>query len=127
MLKRPARRGYWRECCTENLTTQQHPTLLASFDAYSPSQADRWVSTALRTISPALDTNASDEAREWPYEGPIETRRALLCAEPCTASVSHADIRITWTIRPALFRPLTHRQGTELPACADDFGPHPTG
>lgn len=127
MLKRPARRGYWRECWTEDLTTRQHPTLLASFDAYSASQADRWVSAALRTISPALDTNASDEAWEWLYEGRIETRRALLRAEPCTVSVTHARTRITWTIRPALFLPLAHRQGAELPTCAYDFKPHPTG
>lgn len=41
MLKRPARRGYWCECWTENLTPRQQPALLASFDAYSASQADR--------------------------------------------------------------------------------------
>ncbi|MFJ4806012.1 hypothetical protein [Streptomyces murinus] len=68
MLKRSARRGYWCECWTENLTTRQQPTLLASFDAYSASQADRWISTALRTISPTLDTNASDEVWQRLYE-----------------------------------------------------------
>lgn len=33
-------------------------------------------------------------------------------------SVTHADTRITWTLRPVLFVPLAHRQGIELPACA---------
>ena len=42
-------------------------------------------------------------------------------------SVTHDGTRITWTIRPALFLPLAHRQGSELPACAHDFKPHPTG
>ncbi len=31
------------------------------------------------------------------------------------------------TIRPALFLPLAHRQGAELPACADDFKTHAPG
>ncbi|MFE2075159.1 hypothetical protein [Streptomyces misionensis] len=108
------------------MAEQQRPALLASFDAYSAPQAERWVSVALRTISPALDSDASDEAWEWLYEGRIETRRALLRAEPCTVSVTHADTRITWTIRPALFLPLAHRQGVELPACANEFKPRST-
>ncbi|KIE25086.1 hypothetical protein LK08_21395 [Streptomyces sp. MUSC 125] len=120
------KRGFWCECWTEDLAEQQRPALLASFDAYSAPQADRWVSVALRTISPALDADASDEAWEWLYEGRIETRRALLRAEPCTVSVTHANTRITWTIRPALFLPLAHRQGAELPACANEFKPRST-
>ncbi|MFD7991131.1 hypothetical protein [Streptomyces mexicanus] len=120
------RAGFWCECWTEDLTNQEGPTLRASFDAYSAPQADRWGAVALRTISPALDADASDEAWEWLYEGRIETRRALLRAEPCTVSVAHAKTRITWTIRPVLFLPLAHRQAAELPACAYDFKPRPT-
>ncbi|WP_208036664.1 hypothetical protein [Streptomyces cyanogenus] len=116
-----ARYGYWCECWTEHLTEQRGPALLASFDAYSAPQADRWVAVALRTVSPALDADASDEAWEWLYEGRIETRRALLRSEPCTVSVTHAKTRITWTIRPVLFLPLAHRQVLELPTCAYDF------
>ncbi|MFH9943715.1 hypothetical protein ACH4OT_30910 [Streptomyces murinus] len=123
---KPPRSGYWCECWTENLTTRQQPALLASFDASSASQADRWISIALRTISPALDANASDEAWEWLCEGRIETRQALLRAEPCTVPVTPAKTRIMWTIRPVLFLPLAHRQGTELPACANEFRPRPT-
>jgi hypothetical protein len=110
------RRGYWCECWTEDLNEREWPVLRASIDAYSAPQADRWVAVALRTISPALDTDASTEAWEWLYDGRIDTRRALLRSEPCTVSVIHADTRITWTIRPVLFLPLAHRQGAELPA-----------
>ncbi|MFF7751902.1 hypothetical protein ACFZCP_22210 [Streptomyces sp. NPDC007971] len=120
------RRGFWCECWTEDLTEQRGPALLASFDAYSAPQADRWVAVALRTISPALDADASDEAWEWLYDDRTETRRALLRSESCTVSVTHADTRITWTIRPVTYLPLAHREGIELPACAYDFKPRPT-
>ncbi|GAA4063885.1 hypothetical protein GCM10022233_42470 [Streptomyces shaanxiensis] len=82
------------------------------------------VAVALRTITPALDSEASDEAWDWLYEGRIETRRALLRSEPCTVSITQERTRITWTIRPVLFMPLAHRYGVELPACAYDFKPH---
>ncbi|WP_405558740.1 hypothetical protein [Streptomyces sp. NBC_01171] len=116
-----SRRGYWCECWTEDLTRQQQPALLASFNAYTAPQADRWVSVALRTISPALDPDASDAAWEGLYDGRIETRRALLRSEPSTVSVTHEQTRITWMIRPVIFLPLAHRQNAELPACAYAF------
>ncbi|MEU1269821.1 hypothetical protein [Streptomyces sp. NPDC005799] len=118
--------GYWCECWTQDLTTGQPPTLRASIDAYTAPQADRWIAVTLRTISPALDADASEEAWDWLYDGRIETRRALLRAEPCTVSVTQTNTRITWTIRPVLFIPLAHRQGTQLPACAYAFTPQPT-
>lgn len=121
MLMKLPRWGFWCECWTESLTEQGPPALVASFDAYSAPQADRWVAVALETISPALDANASSAAWEWMYDGRIDTRRALLRAEPCTVSLTHAGTRITWTIQPVLFLPLAPRQGTELPACAHDF------
>jgi len=53
--------GFWCECWTEDLSdTTGQPTLRASFDAYTVPQADRWVAIALRTITPALDPDASD-------------------------------------------------------------------
>ncbi|WP_247197357.1 hypothetical protein [Streptomyces sp. GESEQ-35] len=111
----------------EDLTdTPGQPALRASFDAYSAPQADRWVATTLRTITPALDPDASDEAWHWLYFGRIRTRRALLRFEPCTVSVTQANTLITWTIRPVLFLPLARRQGIELPPCAYDFKPHST-
>ncbi|MFE5405704.1 hypothetical protein ACFQ9Z_30925 [Streptomyces sp. NPDC056580] len=124
-MKQP-RRGYWCECWTESLSEQQRPALVASFDAYMAPQADRWVAVTLRTISSALDADASDAAWEWLYDGRIETRRALLRREPCTVSVTHEDVRITWTIRPVIFLQLLHRQGVELPQCAYAFKPHTT-
>ena len=82
-------RGYWCECWTEDLTSEaEQPSLHASFDAYSAHQADRWVAVALRTITPALDTSACDEAWAWLYEERAETRRALLRSEPCTVTVT---------------------------------------
>ncbi|MDF0370923.1 hypothetical protein OM788_000675 [Streptomyces sp. KA12] len=123
MLSDEPRWGYWCECWTEDVTEGEAPELRASFDARSAPQADRLVAVALRTISPALDVDASDEAWAWLYEGRIETRRALLHMQPCTVAVTHASTRITWTIRPVLFLPLAHRQGIELPPCAYDFKP----
>ncbi|WP_329293837.1 hypothetical protein [Streptomyces pseudovenezuelae] len=116
-------RGYWCECWTQDLTSETQPTLRASFDAYSAPQADRWVAVALRTISPALDPDASQEAWEWLYDGRIATRKALLRAEPCTVTLTQTRTRITWTIRPVIFLPLAPRQGTELPSCAHVFTP----
>ncbi|MFF4799724.1 hypothetical protein ACFY1U_15095 [Streptomyces sp. NPDC001351] len=116
-------RGYWCECWTEDLTEETGPILLASFDAYSVPQADRWIAIALRTISPALAPDASQEAWEWLYDGRVTTRQALLRSEPCTVTVTQACTRITWTIRPVVFLPLVHRQAAELPPCAYDFKP----
>ncbi|WP_405748313.1 hypothetical protein [Streptomyces canus] len=117
-------RGYWCECWTEDLTEGARPVLRAAFDAYSAPQADRWVAVALRTISPALDPDASEDAWEWLYEGRIATRKALLRAEPSTVTLTQARTRITWTIQPVIFLPLAHRQGAELPSCAHDFKLH---
>lgn len=125
MLIDKPQRGYWCECWTQYLPENKPPALHASFDAYSAPQADRWVAVALRTISPALDPDASEQAWEWLYNGRIETRRALLRAEPCTVSVTQANTRITWTIRPVVFLPLAHRQVAELPGCAYEFKPRP--
>ncbi|MFJ3800475.1 hypothetical protein ACIPSJ_29880 [Streptomyces sp. NPDC090088] len=118
------RRGFWCECWTEDLTDgMQWPALRASFDAYSAPQADRWVAIALRTISPALDPDASDKVWAWLHDGRAETRRALLRLEPCTVSVTQAGTRITWTIRPVVFLALAHRQDVQLPPCAYVFKP----
>jgi hypothetical protein len=51
---------------------------------------------------------------------------ALLRMQPCEVSVTHADTRITWTIRPVFYLPLAHREGSKLPACAYDFKPQQT-
>ncbi|MEU6553085.1 hypothetical protein ABZ915_22790 [Streptomyces sp. NPDC046915] len=126
MLTNKPRTGYWCECWTQDVTEQEQPALRGSFDAYSAPQADRWVAVALRTISPALDPDASDQAWAWLYQGRVATRHALLRSESCSVTVTQDRTRITWTIRPVLFLPLAHRQGAELPACAHDFKPHAT-
>ncbi|CAL9534653.1 hypothetical protein [Streptomyces sp. enrichment culture] len=117
-------RGYWCECWTQNLTTTEASILRASFDAYSAPQASRWVAIALRTISPALDADASKQVWTWLYEERTETVQALIRSEPRTLAITQAGTRITWTIRPVLFLPLAHRQNTELPACAQSFQPY---
>ncbi|MDQ0600806.1 hypothetical protein QF037_005151 [Streptomyces canus] len=93
MLTNGPRHGYWCECWTQDLTEEERPTLRASLDAYSASQADRWVAVTLRTISPALDSDASDTAWAWLSQGRIATRQALLRSEPCTVTITHAQTR----------------------------------
>ncbi|WP_371788447.1 hypothetical protein OG404_18370 [Streptomyces griseoaurantiacus] len=119
-------RGYWCECWTQDIRSRELPEPKASFDAYSAPQADRWIAVALRTLSPALDLDASNEAWEWLHNGRINTRRALLRMQPCTVSLTQAHTRITWTIRPVTFLPLADRQGAQLPACAYAFSPQAT-
>ncbi|WP_345667911.1 hypothetical protein [Streptomyces similanensis] len=113
------RPGYWCECWTETVRGgTEGPVLVASFDAYTASQADRWVSVTLRVISPALDADASDAAWTWLYDDRIETRRALLRREPCTVTIRHSNTRITWAIRPVLHLPLAHSEAATHPASA---------
>ncbi|MEW2566091.1 hypothetical protein [Streptomyces sp. NPDC047070] len=123
MLTTKPQWGYWCECWTEDLTAGTVPELRGSFDAYSAPQAVRWVAVALRTISPALDAEASGEAWRWLDEGRVKTRLALMRQQPCAVSVTQARTRITWTIRPVLFLPFAHRPGLEVPLCAHDFKP----
>ena len=117
-------RGYWCECRTEDLTAGGPSALLASIDAYSAAQADRWIAVALRTITPALGPAAADEAWDWLYDGRIEMRKALLRSEACSVSVNNETTRLTWTARPVLFLPLAHQRDAGLPDCADQFTPH---
>ncbi|MCX4763275.1 hypothetical protein OG562_20340 [Streptomyces sp. NBC_01275] len=121
MLRATTRSGFWCECWTEGLDGRCPPALFGSFDAYSAYEANNWVATILRTISPALDTATSQKAWTRLHDHRIDTRRALLRREPWSVSVTHVSTRITWTVRPALFLPMAHRQGVELPSCSHDF------
>lgn len=123
MLRTTTSPGFWCECWTQNLDARQPPALFGSYDAYDVVEANNWVATILRTVSPALDTAACAEAWERLYDHRIDTRRALLRREPWTVSITHVGTRITWTVRPVLFLPLAHRLGGELPPCAHDFKP----
>ncbi|SED94307.1 hypothetical protein SAMN05216489_04993 [Streptomyces sp. 3213] len=100
-------------------------TLFGPYDAYTETEANNWVSEILRTISPELDSDASQEAWERLYDHRVNTRRALLLRVPWTASATHARTLITWTVSPVTFLPLAHRQAAELPACAHDFTARP--
>ncbi|MGW4878903.1 hypothetical protein ACWEPI_20355 [Streptomyces sp. NPDC004262] len=124
MVKLTGAPGFWCECWTRDLDEGQSPTLFASYDAHTEVEANSWVSTILRTISPALDTDTSEEAWERLYDHRVNTRRALLHRVPWTASVTHARTVITWTVSPVTYLPLAHRQGIELPLCAYAFKPH---
>ncbi|MCX4738302.1 hypothetical protein [Streptomyces antibioticus] len=123
MLRTTTGPGFWCECWTQDLNARQAPALFGSYDAYDVVEANNWVATILRTISPALDTAACTEAWEQLYDHRIDTRRALLRGEPWAVSVIHASTRITWMVRPVLFLPLAHRQFGELSLCAYDFKP----
>ncbi|MEU5765815.1 hypothetical protein ABZ782_07825 [Streptomyces asoensis] len=123
MLRTTTSPGFWCECWTQSLDGRQAPALFGSYDAYSAPEANNWVATILRTISPALDAAASAEAWERLYDHRIDTRRALIRREPWTVSITHLSTRVTWTVRPVHFLPLAHRQGAELPLCAYDFKP----
>jgi len=124
LLRITTKPGFWCECWTEKLNAPQPPALFGSFDAYSAVEANNWVATILRTISPTLDAAASQEAWTQLNDDRVDTRRALLRREPWTVSITHVSTRITWTVRPALFLPMAHRQGMQLPSCAHDFTPH---
>ncbi|MFF3939212.1 hypothetical protein [Streptomyces phaeofaciens] len=102
---------------------EQPPTLFGSYDAYTEVEANNWVSTILRTISPALDADASQEAWERLHDHRVNTRRALIRRVPWTVSITHVSTRITWTVRPALFLPIAHRQGSGLLTCTEEFKP----
>ncbi|MGQ5609213.1 MULTISPECIES: hypothetical protein [Streptomyces] len=123
MLSTTTSPGFWCECWTQNLDAPQAPALFGSYDAHDVVEANNWIATILRTISPALDTASCAEAWERLYDHRIDTRRALLRREPWSVSITHISTRITWTVRPVLFLPLAHRQGSELPMCAYDFKP----
>ncbi|MFJ6705762.1 MULTISPECIES: hypothetical protein [unclassified Streptomyces] len=124
MLRTTTRPGFWCECWTRRLDDKQPPTLLGSYDAYTEVEANNWVSTILRTISPALDTDTSQEAWGQLHDHRVNTRRALIRRVPWTVSVTHARTLVTWTVSPVAYLPLAHRQSTELPRCAYTFKTH---
>ncbi|MEI5098757.1 hypothetical protein RB200_08935 [Streptomyces sp. PmtG] len=120
-------RGFWCECWAEDLAGSGRPTVTTSFGAYSATQADGWLPTALRAITAELNPAAPKETWDWLYESRIDTRRALLRSEPCTVSVTYASTRITWTVHPVLFLPLAdHQEHVELHPCTHDLKPDAT-
>lgn len=120
-------RGFWCECWAEDLTTPDHPTVTTAFGAYSAAQADGWLPTALQVITKELAPDAPTDTWDWLYESRIDTRRALLDAEPRTLSVTYAGVRVTWTVRPVLFLPLANHQKPELMPCGAHLAWKPHG
>ncbi|MFI8927010.1 hypothetical protein ACIG3E_04890 [Streptomyces sp. NPDC053474] len=127
MLSDDLTRGFWCECWAEDLREPGGPTVTTSFGAYSATQTDGWLPTALRAITAELNPEVPKETWDWLYESRIDTRRALLRSEPCTVSVTYASTHITWTVHPVLFLPLADgHKAPELPTAVGDFKPHPT-
>ncbi|MFJ9162198.1 hypothetical protein ACIRPS_36080 [Streptomyces griseoviridis] len=95
MLSTTSDPGFWCECWTRHLDDDRAPTLVGSYDAPTEVEANNWVSDILRTISPALDTDTSEEAWERLYDHRVNTPRALLRRVSWTVSVTHAHTLIT--------------------------------
>ncbi|MCF6525584.1 hypothetical protein [Streptomyces sp. JJ36] len=106
--------GYWCECRADG-------RLIGSFDAYSPHQALRWVRISLMMIAHGLDNAPYHQARTWTEQGQDQALHALTVGQPQTLALTHRATALTWTTRPVTYLPLTHRQTTELPACAHRF------
>lgn len=115
--------GYWCECWT-TANGAKEPDLIASIDAQTAEQAVRWIAIALHTVEPALDVYASAKAWRWIYEDRHTMTEDLRRLNPASLSITNtARTNITWTARPVLFLPLTHRQNTQLPPCTQQFRP----
>jgi len=119
------RPGYWCECWTQSPATGEGPALLTSFRAATASQAVRWIRIALRTMSSGLDPEAAEHAWAWIRAGYFNDIQALMHEQPFAMTISHGEIHIGWTARPALFLPMAHHQPAELPECATQFDPKP--
>ncbi|MEV8352395.1 hypothetical protein ACFVTT_04350 [Streptomyces niveus] len=79
------------------------------------------VRVALRTLSPALNSEALEEAWQWLSEDHHDALQALVQGEPITLTLRQGSTMIQWTARPVQFLKLTTRQGINLPACAQEY------
>ncbi|MFC8074457.1 hypothetical protein ACFUN8_02815 [Streptomyces sp. NPDC057307] len=96
-------------------------TLLASVDVETALQAVRWIRVALRTLSPALNSEAFEEAWQWLSEDHHDALQALAQGEPITLTLQQGLTTIQWTARPAQFLKLTTRHGINSPACTQEY------
>ncbi|MGW7514840.1 hypothetical protein ACWGJ2_04540 [Streptomyces sp. NPDC054796] len=113
------KRGYWCECHRTDENGAEPFT--ASFDAYTPHQAVRWIRLGLRIIVSGLGPEPAEVAWTWLHEGHRQALHDLATGQPVTLTLHHRTTTITWTARPVLFLPLAHREGRKLPTCADHF------
>jgi anti-sigma regulatory factor (Ser/Thr protein kinase) len=105
-------RGYWCECTVNG-------GRLGSFDATDPEQALRWIRVSLMMIATSLDEEPYREAKHWTTHEQPEALQALRKGEPQEITLKHRTTEITWTTRRVTFLPLAGRQGSILPACAE--------
>lgn len=115
-------RGYRCECHTSSPSNGDATTLLGSIDVETAPQAVRWIRVAVRTLSPALNSEAFEEAWQWLSEDHHDALQALVQGEPITLTLQQGATTIQWTARPVQFLKLTTRQGINLPACTHEYG-----
>ncbi|MFB6948748.1 hypothetical protein ACFCXP_03850 [Streptomyces niveus] len=123
-MNRPTRvllGGYRCECHTSSLSNGDAAALLGSVDVETAPQAVRWIRVALRTLSPALNSETYGEARQWLSEDHHDALQALVQGEPITLTLQQGPTTIQWTARPVQFLKLTTRQGINLPACTQEY------
>ncbi|WP_405501090.1 hypothetical protein OG501_20300 [Streptomyces niveus] len=114
-------RGYRCECHTSHPTNGDTSTLLGSADVDTALQAVRWIRVALRTLSPALNSEAFEEAWQWLSEDHHDALQALAQGEPVSFTLQQGPTTIQWTARPVQLLQLTTRQGINLPACTQEY------
>ncbi|MEW1793509.1 hypothetical protein [Streptomyces niveus] len=117
-------RGYRCECHTSRPANGDATTLLGSIDVETAPQAIRWIRVAVRTLSPALNSEAFEEAWQWLSEDHHDALQALVQGEPITLTLQQGATTIQWTARPVQFLKLTTRQGINLPACTQEYTGH---
>jgi hypothetical protein len=114
-------RGYRCECRTHHPAKGEAPALLGSIDVETAPQAVRWLRVALRTISPALGSDAFEEAWQWLSEDHHDTLQTLAQGEPFTLTLRQGVTTIQWTAHPVRYLTLATRQGLDLPACTEEY------
>ena len=85
--------GYWCECTTDH--GEPNSTFTASFVAYAPHQAVRWIRVALRTITPALDRQAASQAWAWLSHGHHQAAKDLSEGSACALTLRQGTTVLT--------------------------------
>ncbi|GAA1185394.1 hypothetical protein GCM10009654_48820 [Streptomyces hebeiensis] len=110
-------RGFRCECWTQSQTTGAR-TLIDSITVETPAQAIRYIRVAVRTITPALNPEAFDEAWLWLD---TDAHQALTNAKPYIVTLHDHRATIQWTARPVDFLKLTARQAINHPARKEQY------
>ncbi|MEV8399565.1 hypothetical protein [Streptomyces niveus] len=119
-------RGYGCECHTSRPANGDATTLLGSVDVDTALQAVRWIRVAVRTLSPALNSEAFEEAWQWLSEDHHDALQALVQGEPVALTLQQGSTTIQWTARPVQFLKLTPRRSVNSPTGTQEYtGPRP--